>query len=75
MDDSKSLRTLVQMCGASGIVVKSQASNDLVKAVDRLLAGGIYFDPIEEIQPRVGLRNKQVRFIDTKREIADRTKK
>jgi DNA-binding NarL/FixJ family response regulator len=71
MDDSKSLRTLVQRCGASGIVVKSQAPNDLVEAVDRLLAGGIYFEPMEEILPLVGLPNKQVRFINTKRRTTD----
>jgi two-component system, NarL family, nitrate/nitrite response regulator NarL len=75
MDDSRSLRTLVRRCGASGIVVKSQASNDLVKAVDQLLAGGTYFDPIPEIQSLPGLQNKQVRCIDTKREIADGSKK
>ena len=39
MDESKTLRMLVQKCGARGFVVKSQASALLVEALDRLLAG------------------------------------
>ena len=67
MDESKSLRTLVQKCGASGIVVKSQASRDLVEALDRLLAGNTFFDPIEET-PFAGLHGKEVRRLRTNRE-------
>src|ERR1700676_4730457 len=38
MDESKTLRALVKRCGARGLVVKSQASDVLVEALDRLLA-------------------------------------
>jgi DNA-binding NarL/FixJ family response regulator len=65
IDESKSLRTLVQKCGASGIVLKSQASRDLVEALDRLLAGNTFFQPIEETQPFSGLHRKEVRINET----------
>jgi|SRR5579862_1862605 len=48
MHESKSLRMLVRRCGASGIVVKSQASRDLVEAMDQLLAGNKFFDAVED---------------------------
>ena len=51
VDESKTLRTLVQRCGARGLVVKSQASELLVEALDRLLAGTTFFSPIDEMQP------------------------
>jgi DNA-binding NarL/FixJ family response regulator len=70
MDESRSLRTLVQKCGAAGIVVKSQASRDLVEALDQLLAGNTFFDSIEETQPSVGLDRKDIRIIGTNRETA-----
>jgi DNA-binding NarL/FixJ family response regulator len=69
MDESKSLRTLVQTCGASGIVVKSQASRDLVEALDRLLVGNTFFDSIEEVQPFLGHHGKEVRIIEANRKI------
>jgi DNA-binding NarL/FixJ family response regulator len=50
MDESKALRILVQRCGARGFVVKSQAADVLVEALDRLLAGDTFFNPIEETQ-------------------------
>lgn len=68
IDESKSLRKLVQKCGASGIVLKSQASRDLVEALDQLLAGNTFFDPIEETQPFAGLRRKGVPIIGTNRD-------
>ena len=75
IDESKSLRTLVQKCGARGIVVKSQACRDLVEALDRLLAGNTFFDPIETIQPLVGLHGKEVRIIGTNRETVNDPRK
>jgi DNA-binding NarL/FixJ family response regulator len=51
MDESKTLRTLVQRCGAHGLVVKSQATRFLVEALDRLLAGDTFFSPIDDMQP------------------------
>jgi len=51
MDESKTLRTLVQRCGARGLVVKSQASEVLVQALDKLLAGSTFFSAIPELQP------------------------
>jgi DNA-binding NarL/FixJ family response regulator len=68
IDESKSLRTLVQKCGASGIVLKSQASRDLVEALDQLLAGNTFFDPIEEAQPFAGFDKNDVRILGTNRD-------
>jgi DNA-binding NarL/FixJ family response regulator len=75
MDESKSLRTLVQKCGVRGIVVKSQASRDLVEALDRLLAGDTFFDPIEKTQPFTGIHGKEVRVIGINGEILTGSKK
>jgi DNA-binding NarL/FixJ family response regulator len=50
MDESKSLRNLVQRCGARGLVVKSQASDVLVQALDRVLSGITFFSMIDEMQ-------------------------
>jgi DNA-binding NarL/FixJ family response regulator len=49
MDESKTLRALIQRCGAHGLVVKSQASDVLVEALDRLLAGDTFFSQIDEM--------------------------
>lgn len=68
IDESRSLRTLVQKCGASGIVLKSQASRDLIEALDQLLAGNTFFDPIEEAQPFAELDRKEVRILGTNRD-------
>jgi DNA-binding NarL/FixJ family response regulator len=69
MDESKSLRTLVQKCGVRGIVVKSQASRDLVEALDRLLAGDTFFDPIEKTPPFTEIHGNEVRVIGINGEI------
>jgi DNA-binding NarL/FixJ family response regulator len=45
MHESKRLPIEVRQSGAQGFVLKSQAARDLVRAVDRLLAGGTFFDP------------------------------
>ena len=50
LDESKTLRTLAQRCGAHGLVVKSQASCLLIEALDRLLAGTMFFNEIDEMQ-------------------------
>ena len=44
MHDSKRLPIEVRQSGAQGFVLKSQAARDLVRAVDRLLAGETFFD-------------------------------
>src|SRR2546428_5165662 len=44
MHESKSLGPSVRKAGAHGYVVKSRAARDLIDAVDRLLAGGTFFD-------------------------------
>ena len=44
MHESKSLGPSVRKVGAHGYVVKSRAARDLVDALDRLLAGGTFFD-------------------------------
>jgi DNA-binding NarL/FixJ family response regulator len=44
MHESKSLGSSVQKAGAQGYVVKSRAARDLIEALERLLAGGTFFD-------------------------------
>lgn len=44
MHESKSLAPSVRRAGAQGYVVKSRAARDLIDALDRLLAGGTFFD-------------------------------
>ena len=55
MHESKTLRTLVERIGVHGPVVKSQAARFLVEAVDRLLSGDTFFNPIDEMQLSSGL--------------------
>lgn len=43
MHDSERLSSEVQQAEAQGLVLKSQAARDLIRAVDRLLAGGTFF--------------------------------
>lgn len=43
MHESERLCADVQIVGARGYVQKSQAGRDLVRAIDRLLAGGTFF--------------------------------
>jgi two-component system, NarL family, nitrate/nitrite response regulator NarL len=45
MHETKSLIMEVRGVGAHGYVVKSQASRDLINAIDRILAGGTFFGP------------------------------
>jgi DNA-binding NarL/FixJ family response regulator len=49
MHETKSLVMEVRDVGAQGYVVKSQASRDLINAIDCILAGGTFFGP--ETQP------------------------
>ena len=44
MHESRSLAPSVRRAGAQGYVVKSRAAKDLIDALDRLLAGGTFFD-------------------------------
>ncbi|MFZ0580261.1 MAG: response regulator transcription factor [Candidatus Acidiferrales bacterium] len=48
MHETKSLINEVRATGAHGYVVKSQASRDLIVAIDRILAGGTFFGPDPE---------------------------
>jgi DNA-binding NarL/FixJ family response regulator len=43
MHESGALTAEVQEAGAHGCVLKSQASRDLIRAIDTLLAGGTFF--------------------------------
>jgi DNA-binding NarL/FixJ family response regulator len=52
MHDSNRLSSEVRQAEAQGLVLKSQATRDLIRAVDRLLDGGTFFFP----QPDVALR-------------------
>ncbi len=43
MHDSERLSSEVRQAKAQGLVLKSQAARDLIRAVDRLLNGGTFF--------------------------------
>jgi two-component system nitrate/nitrite response regulator NarL len=45
MHESERLIVEVRQAGAQGFVLKSQAARDLIRAIDRLLAGGTFFGP------------------------------
>lgn len=44
MHDSERLSHEVRQAEAQGLVLKSEAARDLIRAVDRLLAGGTFFN-------------------------------
>ena len=57
MHDSPRLAGDVREAGAHGLVLKSQASRDLVIAIERLLAGGSFFPSVPESQvPPSGMK-------------------
>jgi DNA-binding NarL/FixJ family response regulator len=47
MHQSETFVAEVRSTGAQGYVVKSQASRDLILAIDALLAGGTFFSPTD----------------------------
>jgi DNA-binding NarL/FixJ family response regulator len=49
MHDSERLCSEVRQAEAQGLVLKSQAARDLIRAVDRLLSGGTFFSPQPDI--------------------------
>lgn len=49
MHDSERLCSEVRQAEAQGLVLKSQAARDLIRAVDRLLSGGTFFSPRQDI--------------------------
>jgi DNA-binding NarL/FixJ family response regulator len=48
MHESPRLNIEAQQAGAHGVVLKSQATRDLIRAIDRLLSGDTFFELIEE---------------------------
>ena len=46
MHESMTLSKLVQKSGAQGLVVKSQASKNLIHALEKVLAGETFFPPL-----------------------------
>ena len=49
MHDSARLSSEVRQAEAQGLVLKSQAARDLIRAVDRLLDGGTFFSPHPDV--------------------------
>jgi two-component system, NarL family, response regulator DegU len=49
MHDSERLSSEVRQAEAQGLVLKSQAARDLIRAVDRLLSGGTFFSPQQDV--------------------------
>jgi DNA-binding NarL/FixJ family response regulator len=52
MHDSERLSSEVRQAEAQGLVLKSQAARDLIRAVDRLLDGDTFFSPRQDIALR-----------------------
>ena len=52
MHDSERLSTEVRQAEAQGLVLKSQAARDLVRAVDQLLDGGTFFSQQQDVAMR-----------------------
>jgi DNA-binding NarL/FixJ family response regulator len=52
MHDSERLSTEVRQAEAQGLVLKSQAARDLVRAVDRVLDGGTFFSQQQDVAMR-----------------------
>ena len=48
MHESPRLTIETKQAGAHGVVLKSQATRDLVRAIDRLISGDTFFETIEE---------------------------
>ena len=49
MHDSDMLSREVRQAEAQGLVLKSQAARDLIRAIDRLLHGGTFFSPQQDL--------------------------
>jgi DNA-binding NarL/FixJ family response regulator len=49
MHDSERLSSEVRQAEAQGLVLKTQAARDLIRAVDRLLDGGTFFSSQQDI--------------------------
>src|ERR1700704_3609030 len=52
MHDSERLSNEVRQAEAQGLVLKSQAARDLVRAVDRLIDGGTFFSQQQDVAMR-----------------------
>ncbi len=59
MHESERLSSEVRQAGAQGVVLKSQAARDLIRAIDLLLAGGTFFGsgPSQQNPPTKKLQN------------------
>jgi DNA-binding NarL/FixJ family response regulator len=49
MHDSERLSSEVRQAEAQGLVLKSQAARDLIRAVDLILAGGTFFNSQQDV--------------------------
>ena len=52
MHDSERLTIEARQAQAKGLVLKSQAARDLIRAIERLLAGGTFFSEGMPVAPR-----------------------
>jgi DNA-binding NarL/FixJ family response regulator len=50
MHESPRLNVEAQQAGAHGVVLKSQATRDLIRAIDRLISGDTFFELIKETE-------------------------
>jgi DNA-binding NarL/FixJ family response regulator len=59
MHDSTTLPEYVRAAGASGYVLKSRASRDLLTALEGLLKGGTFFDTVDKDDRGAGKKGKK----------------
>ena len=62
MHESLSLSIEAQKAGAHGVVLKAQATRDLIRAIDRLISGETFFEPLEEQEQPQSVPNKKPFF-------------
>lgn len=66
MHESKGLTPSVRKAGAQGYVVKSRAARDLIEALERLLAGGTFFDASSPSGAKEVTKNLTATFFSAK---------
>ena len=62
MHESARLNLEAQQAGAHGMVLKSQATRDLIRAIDRLISGNTFFEQIGEKEEIRSIPNKKQHF-------------
>jgi DNA-binding NarL/FixJ family response regulator len=62
MHESPRLNVEARQAGAHGVVLKSQATRDLIRAIDRLISGDTFFELIEEKEEPRPIPNRKQHY-------------